>query len=118
MTLSLTLPFATPTLNRLLRMHWAERRRLGKQCELWVSVAARQAATPRAQGRRWVEITRHGPRLLDDDNLRGGCKPVLDALRYAGLIADDSPDLVSVGYRQVIDRVEPRTTVRVSDEGE
>lgn len=42
-------------------------------------------------GRTIVCITRYGVRLLDTDNAYGGCKPLIDALRYAGHIRDDDP---------------------------
>lgn len=36
-----------------------------------------------------VEITRYACRQLDYDNLVGGCKPLIDQLRYGGIIPDD-----------------------------
>ena len=47
-----------------------------------------------------VLIVSYRSRLLDQDNLSGGGKPVLDSLRYAGYLRDDDPDSVSVWYRQ------------------
>ena len=47
-----------------------------------------------------VRITRSSTRLLDADNLAGGCKPVIDQLRYAGLIPDDSPEKVEITFTQ------------------
>ena len=40
-------------------------------------------------------------RLLDADNFAGGCKPLIDQLRYAKLIADDDPETVEILFRQV-----------------
>ena len=45
----------------------------------------------RCQGRVVVRITRVAPRLLDPDNLAGGCKFLIDELRAAGLIPNDDP---------------------------
>jgi hypothetical protein len=61
-----------------------------------------------------TRILRKGDRLYDDDNARGGCKPILDALRKAGVIHNDSPrwcrlevvqrrDLQEKGHRTVIE---------------
>lgn len=47
-----------------------------------------------------MRITRKASRLLDADNLAGGCKPLIDQVRYAGLIPDDSPDKVEISFTQ------------------
>jgi len=56
--------------------------------------------TPR-KNRVTLVITRHAVRLLDADNFAGGCKPLIDQLRYAKLIADDDPETVEILFRQV-----------------
>jgi hypothetical protein len=52
------------------------------------------------QGRITVRITRHSSRLLDIDNFAGGCKPLIDQLRYAKLIPDDDPASVDLQFAQ------------------
>lgn len=47
-----------------------------------------------------VRITRHACRLLDADNFAGGCKPLIDQLRYAALIPDDDPESVELQFLQ------------------
>ena len=47
-----------------------------------------------------VTITRFGSRPLDVDNGAGGCKPLLDAIRYEGLIPDDDPSSIEFIFRQ------------------
>jgi len=47
-----------------------------------------------------VTITRFGAKLLDVDNGAGGCKPLLDAMRYEGLIPDDDPGSIDFVFRQ------------------
>lgn len=47
-----------------------------------------------------LRITRRASRLLDADNFAGGCKPLIDQVRYAGLIPDDSPDKVEITFTQ------------------
>lgn len=48
----------------------------------------------RGSGRITVRITRYGTRLLDADNLCGGVKYLLDALRYAKVIPEDNPQAI------------------------
>lgn len=45
-------------------------------------------------------ITRYSPRLLDADNFVGGCKPLIDQLRYANLIPDDDPESIELQFVQ------------------
>jgi hypothetical protein len=39
-------------------------------------------------------------RLLDADNYAGGCKALIDQLRYAHLIEDDDPETIEITFRQ------------------
>jgi hypothetical protein len=50
--------------------------------------------------RAHLRITRFGQRLLDDDNLRGGAKPLIDCLKEAGLLHDDSPEWLTLDVKQ------------------
>jgi len=52
-----------------------------------------------------VRITRVSSRPLDADNYAGGCKPLIDQLRYAKLIPDDDPASVELIFLQ---RVQPK----------
>jgi len=45
-------------------------------------------------------ITRYAARSLDADNLAGGCKPLIDAIRRAGIIPDDDPKTVILEFAQ------------------
>ncbi len=66
------------------------------------------------QGCFEVRITRYGGRLLDEDNFHGGCKALIDELRYAGLIPDDNPASISLRYEQrVVGRSEWGTLVQI-----
>ena len=57
-------------------------------------------AQSRGKGRVVLCITRRGSRLLDVDNMAGGCKPIVDQLRYAGLIPNDDQASVEIIFRQ------------------
>lgn len=62
-----------------------------------------------------IEITSFRCRLLDIDNFIGGCKFLVDALRYSGLLEDDSPDKMEAIFRQnkVAKRMEQKTEVNI-----
>ena len=60
-----------------------------------------------AKEKRCVKITRYSSRKLDYGNLVGGCKPLLDALKHAKLIVDDSPDWIADSYKQ--EKGKPKT---------
>lgn len=65
-----------------------------------------QALVALAQGkgtggkRITVSINRRSTRTLDLDNFAGGCKPLIDQLRYAQLIPDDDPASVEIIFTQ------------------
>jgi len=59
-----------------------------------------QLGKEKGQERIILRIVRKAPRLLDADNFAGGCKPLIDQVRYAGLIPDDSPDKVEIVFVQ------------------
>lgn len=64
-----------------------------------------------------VCVTRYARRLLDVDNL-GGAKLVIDQLRYAKLIQDDSPEHIDLELRQVkvASKAEEGTEIVISPE--
>jgi len=61
---------------------------------------AAQSGEEESQERIVLRIIRKAPRLLDADNFAGGCKPLIDQVRYAGLIPDDSPEKVEIVFKQ------------------
>jgi hypothetical protein len=66
----------------------------------WPALDAAQQGEEKGQERIVLRIVRKSTRLLDADNLAGGCKPLIDQVRYAGLIPDDSPDKVEITFTQ------------------
>jgi hypothetical protein len=68
-----------------------------------------------SKNRVTLVITRSAVSLLDADNFAGGCKPLIDQLRYAKLIADDDPETVEILFRQtkVKTKAEERTEVEI-----
>jgi len=55
----------------------------------------------RAEGKMRVKVVSHRKKLMDLDNLFGGLKVVLDAMRGIGLIQDDSPEHIDLDVSQV-----------------
>ena len=84
--------------------------------------AARPALDPPPKGektrtpRTSLIITRHACRLLDADNYAGGCKPLIDQLRYAHLIEDDDPETIEITFRQAKckTKAEEKTTIQIT----
>ena len=92
-------PEVAPSLNRLIRMHWAARRRLLKKWEWSVYVEVYRVAGPlamRFQGKFRVHIMRRSRHMLDQDNLAGSAKLVLDSLVAVRVIPDDSPEHIEL----------------------
>ena len=67
--------------------------------------------------RSFVRITRFSCRPLDCDNYAGGCKPLIDQLRYAKLIKDDDPESVQIEFIQVKvpHKTEERTEIEIKE---
>jgi hypothetical protein len=66
--------------------------------------------------RTTLVITRSACALLDADNFAGGCKPLIDQLRYAKLIDDDDPETVEILFRQekVRTKAAEMTTIEIT----
>jgi hypothetical protein len=65
-----------------------------------------------------LEIERRGIRTLDEDNLTGGLKPVIDGLVKLGFMADDTPDVIlQTRYHQtrVATKREQRTLITIRE---
>lgn len=62
-----------------------------------------------------VRIASFRRRVLDPDNLIGGCKYFIDGLRHAGLIPDDRPEDITLEVRQekVTSKIEERTEIEI-----
>ena len=111
--IDLAIPEATPTLNALTRAHWTKYRQVRQHWSMLVMVAKSQAkAFTRATEPVDVTVIRYGKQPLDTDNLFGGCKVLIDALKDHGLITDDNPKSLTLHVSQKIDRY-PRTQVSI-----
>jgi Holliday junction resolvase RusA-like endonuclease len=120
--MKLTLQSIPPSMNMLMRMHWAQRKRLRNQLqwELTAALADLGRKLPpllygKTAPKRRVTITTFRPRRLDPDNAAGGCKVLLDAMRDIGLIRNDSPKWLELVVNQVIEKRECRTEIEIKN---
>ena len=104
--------------NKFEGWHWRKKNRHSKVWEshIW---AACNGKVPKAIGPMEVKIKSFRERLLDEDNLSGGCKGILDAMKRLGIIVNDDPKSVKVSYGQEIirkrDKIKPHTLIEFED---
>ena len=113
--IEIQVPEIVPSMNVLLRTHWAARRRMLKKWEWILYVEAYRLRGPtgfKFDGKVRVRIIRRAHRMLDTDNLVGSCKIILDAMKTVGLIPDDSPDHIALTCEQEAGKAQ--TTIQVS----
>lgn len=117
----IVIPMATPSLNQTQSMHWAKRRDLAQSWGIAIWVEQRKTAEPWpvATVKRKVTIERVGTKLLDRDNLWGGCKIPVDRLKSVSLIRDDSPEWceLEVTQRTCAKGEKPHTVITIEDTG-
>ncbi len=84
-------------------------------CNEPVAAKAREARDPATVRHHLVAITSFRRRLLDFDNLAGGCKYFLDCCKYANLIPDDNPQAITLQVHQVKvkDKAQERTEIEI-----
>lgn len=123
----IVLPYPTPSLNQTLRRHWAAAKKARKALAWDISILSGAAIKPELRifpGR--LTITRYGPILLDDDNLAGGCKDLIDILKPCskanpfglGVILGDDPGKLTLIVRQEKStRKAARTVVEIEECG-
>ncbi len=75
--------------NRQLGKHWATLKRYRDGWKNMVAWAVKGKEPPKPLKRARLTLTRYNYRTLDYDGLVASFKPVVDALKYAGVIQDD-----------------------------
>lgn len=98
-------------------MHYRARARAKAELVQIVTLERKAAGVLTAVGgeKRKVHITRYGVRRLDADNLYGGAKILVDALRAAGVIWEDDPDHLDLRITQAkTTRGDARTEVEIT----
>lgn len=117
-TIHLETPKKIESLNRILKMpSWARKRyNVDWRQEIYIEYLRKYRSKPKqAKEKRYVQITSLRTRKLDMDNLIGGCKGLVDALKKHDLIVDDSPKWIEVEYKQGIESKNPRTVIEVRE---
>jgi hypothetical protein len=108
----LEIPRIPESPNQLRRFHWRHRHRhdnLWKE-EVWYAVLiTKPMGVPFAKAQITIDRRSHGQ--LDEDNLVSAMKPVIDALRHAQVIVDDTPAHIRLTVTQ--SRGIPRTRIEV-----
>lgn len=111
MTWSLTIPRACPSQNKHQWAHWAIIRKEKAEWMTLIRTAYGFPDIPRATGRRKLTIERWGWKILDEMNLIGGAKGIVDNLVQLGLLVDDKPSMLELGG-VIQNQIMPRTKVR------
>ncbi|MDE2104945.1 MAG: hypothetical protein KGL39_47345 [Patescibacteria group bacterium] len=114
---------AVPSLNAVYGRHWGAKHKIRKewgwrvraalleiQCDSERNVGLlRLRGHVTGGGRVMVGVETWRARRLDDENLRAGFKPAMDAMRSEGLMVDDHPKWIDTAFRQHAGR--PHRTV-------
>ena len=89
--------------NVLDRLHWAAKGRLKQEYALLIRNQMRLGgyAEIKEPKKLNLEIVSYRKRLLDYDNLIGGCKQLIDAMIEEGFIWDDSPKYLDLKVKQI-----------------
>lgn len=111
----------TPSLNKLVkgRTHWTTYRDWQRDWFYRVKLATQdlEILPAASMEKRKIEITSYRVSLLDEDNLKGGMKLLLDAFVAANLLYDDGPKFLEFpdpGQVQVRKHKEEGTVVRLT----
>ena len=106
----MTLEYQFESLNKMMRQHWAVRKK--RQEELWAAVEyAATRPIPKFKGKARLTIIRQWGkrgRAFDPDNLVASCKMLIDCLKEPkgrskyglGIIPDDSPEHIELLVKQ------------------
>ena len=98
------LPFHIVPLWTYINMHYRQRMRMRDDCIKLLKVCGchEEKYAVKGKTKRSVEIISHRLRLIRDDvNLRGGAKPLVDAMVGIRLLYDDSDKYLDENYSQV-----------------
>lgn len=88
----------TPSLNEVNKLHWRKRDKLRQKYQKYIMAYVRNQHL----GKVRLEVYRHSPGTLDDDNFRGGCKQLIDALKLQKVIVDDSDQYIKEKFYEQV----------------
>lgn len=101
--------------NKTEGRHWSVKNRYTQE---WEWLIKSKGKLPKAKGKMNLQITSFRKKKLDYDNLVGGCKGLIDAIKRLGGILNDSPDLVTLKIDQEKIRKpdKQRTEIKISED--
>jgi hypothetical protein len=115
--IKLEIPRIPMSLNHLLRMHWRHQRRDAQlwQREIWFALVQTHSRPEAPYPRAKVSICRQSHGELDPDSLTGCVKHIIDALRYAQVLVDDTPAhlVLTVTQWRCPRKVAPQTLIEI-----
>ena len=116
--INVTIKTLTPSLNKLLRMHWAERKKQ-KDDLAWEVYAELEKRNPGYEvmlipQKARLEITSYRKSFLDKDNFIGGLKQLVDVIKELRLIYDDSPEYITLKAEQRIEKKRKKQRTEIS----
>ena len=93
----ITIPIKCPSQNVRERKHWTANH--DEKNDWWFATGSERNRLdiPKATGKRRLTIEAHGPRIMDEANILGGTKGVVDNLVQMGLLRDDTPACLEHG---------------------
>ena len=117
----LWIPRVTDSNNVMLRMHHMARHKLNdtwiwevrSAINDWEHTHGQIPMTGWGKKRR-VKIVSHRKNQVDEDNLTGGMKPLIDAMVHHRLLWNDTPKDMELSVDQVLDRDNVGTYIEVS----
>lgn len=111
-----SIPFVPKSPNEL-RGSWRIAWRQSKDWRTYVSVICGRPKVP-CKAKRRLEIITSRKRRLDPDNAVASLKPVIDALKRAGWIRNDSPKWLELEVSQDVGLPRTRILLREADHGD
>lgn len=115
------IPRVTPSNNVMLRMHHMARHKLNETWMWEIRVAINEWEEERGElvmagwgVKRGLRVESHRHNTVDEDNLLGGLKPLIDALVHHRLLWDDTPKDIELKVDQKINRDNTGTYVEIS----
>jgi len=116
----ITVPVPTNSTNEWVRAHWKKYHTIKTEWYKrlhWATIQNRgKAKFGDPIQNASLTIERRGLKLLDEDNLIGGVKPVIDALVKLGFLEDDTPDVIqhmNVFQTKVMTFAEQKTRITI-----
>jgi hypothetical protein len=87
---------ACPSQNEFAFSSWRKGHRSKAEWKVLIRGSKDFLSVPRAQGKRRLIIERHAKGILDESNLIGGAKGIIDDLVQLGLLVDDKPEFLEL----------------------